>query len=82
MTGKCIYEDGYGGSDCSVDVTKGPTVVGLLDHGLCDEQQLPCDHAYAFGQIFTDSSNLSCRLEQFMVYIQYKAPYVCLIIVA
>ena len=66
--GKCLCDDGLGGADCSLDLSKGPTIAGLLDNGLCDEQQLDCDHAYVFGQIFTDSNNLSCKLDEFMVW--------------
>ncbi|KAH3858727.1 hypothetical protein DPMN_101354 [Dreissena polymorpha] len=62
--GTCECNIGFGATDCSIDLVTPPKIVGLLDHGLCDENKTDCSQIVVFGGEFA-SSNLTCRLRTF-----------------
>ena len=77
ITGKCVCNDGFGSTDCSLNLNRPPLVEGLIDDGLCDEHELECSHVFVYGQTFVNSQNLTCRLEEFQVRIRTIA--ICII---
>ena len=62
-----MCNDGFGGCDCSSDLTQPPFLEGILDNGFCDERDIPCSDAYVFGHFFTDNVNISCKFVPFEV---------------
>ncbi|XP_052268670.1 uncharacterized protein LOC127870050 [Dreissena polymorpha] len=64
VNGTCQCNSGFGAVDCSIDLKKPPIISGILDEGLCDQNNTDCSQIVVFGGEFT-SSNLTCRLNIF-----------------
>ncbi|XP_053388858.1 von Willebrand factor D and EGF domain-containing protein-like [Mercenaria mercenaria] len=62
--GICTCDENFGASDCSLDITTVPRLVGLIDNGMCDEKDGKCTHTYVFGEVFF-GTNVTCRLRKF-----------------
>ncbi|XP_056001131.1 uncharacterized protein LOC125656824 [Ostrea edulis] len=58
--GSCVCRTGYGGSDCSFDISRPPTVTSLLGNGLCDLTKDTCNDITMFGQYFVENMNTYC----------------------
>ncbi|XP_061171056.1 von Willebrand factor D and EGF domain-containing protein-like [Saccostrea echinata] len=73
--GNCTCNAGFGGSDCSFDITSPPRVASLLGNGLCDLSGDTCDDVTMFGHFFVENMNTTCfmtRKEVFTNVIQMK----------
>ena len=66
ILGTCSCMEGYGASDCSLDINKPPRLQEILHKGLCDENVTECTHVYLFGEVFV-GTNLTCKLQRFTV---------------
>nr|XP_022311532.1 von Willebrand factor D and EGF domain-containing protein-like [Crassostrea virginica] len=58
--GNCTCDSGYGGSDCSFDVTSPPTIRRLLGNGVCDKSTEICDDITLYGQYFVENMGTTC----------------------
>nr|XP_022290011.1 von Willebrand factor D and EGF domain-containing protein-like [Crassostrea virginica] len=59
-TGNCTCDSGYGGSDCSFDVTSPPTITRLSGNGVCDKSTEICDDITLYGQYFVENMGTTC----------------------
>lgn len=66
IIGNCSCLEGYGASDCSINLAVPPRIESLLDGGLCDERKTPCSFLYVFGEVFI-GNEVICRLLEFQV---------------
>ena len=63
--GKCICDANYTSADCSIDKTKGPTIVSIPGKGICDvRNRSDCHSTRITGYDFIDSETLSCRADK------------------
>lgn len=62
--GKCTCFKGYGGSDCSFDISSPPVISRISDNGLCDKSTDPCNEITIYGKYFVSNPNASCFLER------------------
>ena len=66
--GACICNSGFTSVDCSIDVTKGPTVTSIVNGGFCDiRKKRDCSKVRLIGSDFMDSKDLSCRVSEIEV---------------
>ncbi|XP_033745562.1 von Willebrand factor D and EGF domain-containing protein-like [Pecten maximus] len=63
--GTCDCDDGFGGPDCSIDLSIPPFFEELLDDGMCDKQRWECDSAMATGDDFLAKGHLKCNMTPF-----------------
>ena len=64
INGSCLCNPGYQSEDCSVNVTKGPSLISIPNHGLCDHRkQKSCHTVRVFGSNFINSGSLVCRVK-------------------
>nr|XP_006812409.1 PREDICTED: uncharacterized protein LOC102807374 [Saccoglossus kowalevskii] len=62
--GSCHCIEGYGGADCSVDLSQPPSVLlveGDRYHGLCDARTENCQFPSLVGNNLLDSNDSSCH---------------------
>ncbi|XP_069141427.1 von Willebrand factor D and EGF domain-containing protein-like isoform X2 [Argopecten irradians] len=69
VNGTCDCQGGFGGIDCSIDLSIPPYFEELLDNGMCDKQDWECDVAMVTGDDFIAEGNLRCKMEPFWVDI-------------
>ena len=60
--GQCICDDGFGTSDCSVNLRAPPEVFGLGGDGVCDISQQPCQIVSVYGSNLLDTASLTCKV--------------------
>ncbi|WAR09902.1 VWDE-like protein [Mya arenaria] len=65
--GTCECYAPFIGTDCSIDSSAPPEMLGIPDEGLCDLQQRPCNIIYVLADDFVDTENLTCKLTTFTV---------------
>ena len=68
--GFCLCDRGFGGADCSLDLTQGPHVTALDNLGLCDVRTKPCrDVIVVAEQLATKAAEdeLKCIIEIYKV---------------
>ncbi|XP_053396429.1 uncharacterized protein LOC128556206 [Mercenaria mercenaria] len=74
VNGACSCDNGYGASDCSIDMAFPPRIEGLLDDGFCDEINIPCSYLYVFGEVFV-GKEVICRLLEFQIDTSSKKTF-------
>ena len=77
--GNCICDEGYFGSDCSVEIRPGndgspsrislPRTSSLANYGLCNVRAKPCRDIVVLGDGFVDHPSLTCIYETYKVII-------------
>ena len=67
--GVCNCDTNFVGSDCSVDITRAPDMIGIPDMGLCDLSLRECARTAVIARTFVDGHGLNCRLGQFKVNV-------------
>ncbi|XP_070564883.1 von Willebrand factor D and EGF domain-containing protein-like [Ptychodera flava] len=60
--GQCVCDDGFAGTDCSVDLSVEPTVYMAHKNGLCDVKTDDCTYVSVFGDNFAESDQLTCHI--------------------
>ncbi|XP_060071672.1 von Willebrand factor D and EGF domain-containing protein-like [Ylistrum balloti] len=65
--GECQCPEGFGGSDCAIDLSIPPFFDALMDEGLCDKQHWVCDAALALGNDFVTADLLKCNMKSFSI---------------
>lgn len=60
IEGNCTCNDGYGGSDCSFDVSSPATITRLSGDGVCDKSSESCDDITLYGDYFLENTRTSC----------------------
>ena len=71
--GFCHCDRGFGGADCSLDLTQGPHVTALDNLGLCDVRTKPCrDVIVVAEQLATKAAEdeLKCIIEIYKVSLR------------
>lgn len=63
--GECTCVKGFGGKDCSFDISSPPTVTRISDDGLCDKSTETCDEMRIYGKYFVSNPNASCVLKRY-----------------
>nr|XP_022293366.1 von Willebrand factor D and EGF domain-containing protein-like [Crassostrea virginica] len=58
--GICTCSPGYGGSDCSFDVSSPPTITQLVGDGVCDKSVDTCSDVTLYGQYFVENMGTNC----------------------
>ncbi|XP_078340873.1 von Willebrand factor D and EGF domain-containing protein-like [Crassostrea virginica] len=58
--GNCTCDSGYGGSDCSFDVSSPPTITRLSGNGVCDKYTETCDDITLYGHYFVENMGTTC----------------------
>nr|XP_022290347.1 uncharacterized protein LOC111101985 [Crassostrea virginica] len=58
--GNCTCDKGYGGSDCSFDVSSPPTITKLSDDGICDKSEETCEDITLYGHYFLENMETQC----------------------
>nr|XP_022287798.1 uncharacterized protein LOC111100335 [Crassostrea virginica] len=58
--GNCTCDSGYGGSDCSFDVSSPPTITRLSGNGVCDQSTETCDDITLYGHYFVENMGTTC----------------------
>ena len=61
MTGECVCFDGFGDTDCAIDLRKPPKF--SRTPGDCDFSKRPCRATPVYGGLFMDSQNLTCKVQ-------------------
>ena len=72
--GFCLCDRGFGGADCSLDLTQGPHVTALDNLGLCDVRTKPCrDVIVVAEQLATKAAEdeLKCIIEIYKVSLWF-----------
>ena len=62
-------------SDCSVDITQPPELVGIRGDGICDINSNNCNKVEIVGEEIVESNLLSCKFEKFGVLYIYFLIY-------
>lgn len=62
--GICTCFKGFGGSDCSFDISSPPIISRISDNGLCDKTTEPCDEVTIYGKYFVTNPNASCSMKR------------------
>jgi len=62
-----LCDKDMGGSDCSVNITIPPTMIGIPDMGKCDLSARECARTAVIGKTFVGGHGLKCRLKKFKV---------------
>ncbi|XP_070555605.1 von Willebrand factor D and EGF domain-containing protein-like [Ptychodera flava] len=65
--GVCDCSDGYGGTDCSVDLATAPELYRSGRSGLCDSSVQSCSYVSIYGDNFMESSGLTCHVTPIMI---------------
>ena len=60
FTGNCTCDSGFGGSDCSFDVTSPPTITKLSGDGICDKSEDACEFITLYGHYFLENMGTTC----------------------
>ena len=74
IIGFCLCDRGFGGADCSLDLTQGPHVTALDNLGLCDVRTKPCrDVIVVAEQLATKAAEdeLKCIIEIYKVSLWF-----------
>ena len=78
IKGTCTCDEGYFGSDCSVEIRAGspsrttiPRTSSLANYGLCNIRAKPCRDIVVLGDGFVDHPSLTCIYETYKVRITY-----------
>lgn len=58
--GNCTCEKGYGGSDCSFDLSEPPTISRISGDGICDKSLDDCNEILIYGRYFVKNPNATC----------------------
>ena len=58
--GICTCEDGFGGSDCSFDVSTPPVITRISDDGICDKTDESCEDISLYGHYFVENMGTYC----------------------
>ncbi|XP_052812918.1 uncharacterized protein LOC128240345 isoform X2 [Mya arenaria] len=66
VNGTCECNEPFIGSDCSIDSSLPPEMLGIPDEGMCDYQQRPCNIIYIYADNIADTGFM-CRLTPFEV---------------
>ncbi|WAR09907.1 VWDE-like protein [Mya arenaria] len=66
VNGTCECNEPFIGSDCSIDSSLSPEMLGIPDEGMCDYQQRPCNIIYIYADNIADTGFM-CRLTPFEV---------------
>ncbi|WAR04211.1 VWDE-like protein, partial [Mya arenaria] len=74
-TGICQCFEGFFDSDCSEDVNKPPTLMGVSGEGLCDLMIRDCSKTAVIGRTFVESRKLTCSLVPFEVDTENNTVY-------
>ncbi|XP_062600788.1 von Willebrand factor D and EGF domain-containing protein-like isoform X2 [Saccostrea cucullata] len=61
--GSCFCDDGFGGSDCSFNMTEPPNITEVLVGELCDKSTEICSSITFFGQYFVENTNATCYIQ-------------------
>lgn len=71
ISGSCLCEPGYFGSDCSIIVTPDnksvPQLASLANYGLCNVRAKPCRDVVVLGDNFANHPSLVCVYETYRV---------------
>lgn len=67
LSGHCVCDQGFGGADCSVNITEPPKVWRLKKDGFCDISEESCDEIVVYGEYFYKSDDLECELQRIEV---------------
>ncbi|XP_070536990.1 von Willebrand factor D and EGF domain-containing protein-like [Ptychodera flava] len=64
--GKYHCHEGYGGTDCSIDLNEPPTIwyVNGAEHSFCDVREEDCQSINVIGDNILNSDKLKCQLEE------------------
>ncbi|XP_046557655.1 uncharacterized protein LOC124266881 [Haliotis rubra] len=65
--GLCVCSAGFGGADCSVDLTQPPQLDEVEDNGHCDLATSSCQRLTVFGLTFLEDVTIKCRSTMFTV---------------
>ena len=65
--GTCTCNEGWSGSDCTVNVTKAPEIYYVDGGGLCNGQLQDCLDITVIGVNFADTDSLVCLVEKITV---------------
>ncbi|XP_046557590.1 cell wall integrity and stress response component 4-like [Haliotis rubra] len=65
--GLCDCSAGFGGADCSVDLTQPPQLDEVEDNGHCDLATSSCQRLTVFGLTFLEDVTIKCRSTMFTV---------------
>jgi hypothetical protein len=66
FSGVCKCNDGFGNSDCSVQITKKPTFMGVEPDATCDMRKRNCSAIALVGEYQKDEP--TCIFEEIKVY--------------
>lgn len=77
LPGNCTCDPGFGGSDCSFDLSSPPTITHISDAGLCDRTTEVCDDIAIYGRYFVQNSDSACHMMRSEVNKQYPLPFEC-----
>ena len=67
FSGSCVCDQGFGGYDCSIDLTLPPIVFFAGEDGLCNTLTTNCKSIRIRGDKFIESTELICYLQQLQV---------------
>ena len=68
LKGNCTCDKGYGGSDCSFDVSSPPTITKLSDDGICDKSEETCEDITLYGHYFLENMETQCFMTREEVF--------------
>lgn len=71
ISGICTCLQGFGGSDCSFDISSPPFISRTSDNGLCDKSTESCDEITIYGKYFVSNPNASCLMKRTGVIYNY-----------
>ncbi|XP_048247561.1 uncharacterized protein LOC124131984 isoform X2 [Haliotis rufescens] len=65
--GQCHCNPGFGGGDCSVELSNPPTLFDVGDGGRCDLATGKCIETAVLGDIFSGEESSRCQIKKSMV---------------
>lgn len=76
--GNCFCEVGFGGSDCSFDISSPPVIWKSTPSGTCDKSLHQCSRIYFNGRYFLENVNKNCFITKQFVSFSWGVMYCCL----
>ncbi|XP_046568578.1 von Willebrand factor D and EGF domain-containing protein-like [Haliotis rubra] len=65
--GRCHCDAGFGGGDCSVDLSIPPVLVDASEGGTCDLATGRCAEIAVLGDIFSGQETSKCQMKKYVV---------------
>lgn len=77
--GNCFCEVGFGGSDCSFDISSPPFIWESTPTGTCDKSLHQCSRIYFNGRYFLENVDKNCFITKQFVSFSWGVMYFCLL---